>query len=147
LDRQSRAAIQAFEQEIRKKYGQDVWIQPNIVNFTLFPIRTELNEILFNFFKGYVNEHKQQFAEFKIYEHVDAIELVHKAVDKGLALKQIMHFEKLLREDVVAVGDSASDAPMFKEVEYSFGIGFDEARYRVDNIDDAIEKIKKLLSL
>jgi len=145
LDKQSLRAIQTFEQEIRKTFGQDVWIQPNIVNFTSFPVHKDVAEALFDFFEGYVEKHKLEFPHFQIYKHVDAIELVPNNVDKGLALKQIMHLENLHRDHVVAVGDSASDVPMLKEVEHSFGIGVKPVKYSVDSIDDAIEKIQSLI--
>jgi phosphoglycolate phosphatase len=145
LDEQSVDALRNFEGVLRKQFGQDVWIQPNIVNLTSFPVRIEISEVLFEFFEGYVKEHKQEFDGFMIYKHVDAIELVPLSVDKGVALKKIMKIEKLGKDQVGAVGDSESDVPMLEQVENSFGIGISPAKYKVRSIDEAIRGIKGLL--
>lgn len=145
LDKQSIDSLRTFEGIIRKEFGQDVWIQPNMVNLTLFPVREEVKESVFKFFHEYVEEHNQEFDRFKIYRHIDSIELVPLSVDKGMALKKIMEIEKLGKDQVCAVGDSESDIPMFKQVENSFGIGIGPAKYSVESIEVAIKEIKELI--
>ena len=145
LDKHSVEALRTFEEVLRKKFLQDVWIQPNIVNLTSFPVRKEVREVLFEFFLGYVEEHKQEFDGFKIYKHIDCIELVPPSVDKGVALKKIMEIEKLGKDQVGAVGDSVSDVPMFEQVENSFGIGIGPVKHSVRSIGFAIREIKRLL--
>ena len=145
LDKQSVDSLRTMEGVVRKKFGQDVWVQPNMVNLTLFPVRKEMREVVFEFFRGYVEKHQQEFNGFGIYEHLDAIELVPLSVDKGVALKKIMELEKLGKDEVGAVGDSQSDVPMFKQVENSFGIGIDSVKHKVESIEDALMKIRNLL--
>lgn len=147
IDIQTIEALRTFELILRKRFGRHVWIQPNIVNLTAFPVLIEKKHDLFEFFQGYVEENRLQFKGFKVYKHVDAIELVPLSVDKGVALKRIMNIEKLGKNQVGAVGDSENDAPMFEQVENSFGIELDFVKYRVKSIEDAIRKIKKLLKL
>jgi HAD superfamily hydrolase (TIGR01484 family) len=96
---------------ISKEFGEKIWIQPNLVNLTLFPKTKMVKYKLFRFVSTYASD-KSLNKFLKIYEHSDSIELVPLKVDKGFALRKIKTLKKLKKDEVIAVGDAENDIPI-----------------------------------
>jgi hydroxymethylpyrimidine pyrophosphatase-like HAD family hydrolase len=58
-----------------------------------------------------------------MFEHEDAIDILPSGTDKGKALAKINRLYGVKRENVVVVGDSSSDIPMFREAGFFLIIG------------------------
>lgn len=135
-DESVREPLQRFVRELTAKYGERIWLQPNLVNVSVF-WRDPSD-------KDEVTRYSRDFAEqagrdaVRIYEHVDAVELTVPDVDKGSALAWIIERLELTADDVVAVGDSSNDLPMFGVAGTSVGVAFDKADKNFDDIDSAL---------
>lgn len=131
---------------ILNKFGSNVWIQPNFINFSAFPLNLDIKEDLISFMKDYYDNTITD-PSFHFYVHPDnSIEIVPSGINKGIALQKIMEIENIPRESTIAVGNSANDLPMLEEAGTSIGIGYSEATYSFDTILDAIQFIKDLIS-
>ncbi len=62
---------------------------------------------------------------YDIYEHPETgfYELVLKGCDKGAAVDRVLRFDRALRKDAVAFGDSRNDCSMFRSVGTSVSMG------------------------
>lgn len=129
---------------ILNEFGKKVWIQPNLVNLTIFPNYERVKRKLFQFVVNYASD-KSLNKNYKLYKHLDSIELVPLNIDKGFALRKIKALEKFKKDEVIAVGDAENDIPMFKEAGISIGINLADAKYNFPNIKKAIGFIQGLI--
>jgi len=131
--------------KIVKTFGKTVWIQPNLINLTIFPKTEQVKQKLFHFVANYASE-KSLNKTFNIYIHSDSIELVPLSINKGVALRKIRALENLKKDEVIAVGDEENDIPMFKEASISIGINLADTKYNFPSIKKAIEFIQGLIA-
>ncbi len=129
--------------DIVNKFGNNIWIQPNMFNLTIFPKTERTKQKLFQFVVTYASD-KSLNRNFKIYKHSDSIEIVPLKIDKGSALRKIKVLEKLKKDEVIAVGNAENDIPMFKEAGISIGINLPDAKYNFPSIKKAIEFMQGL---
>jgi HAD superfamily hydrolase (TIGR01484 family) len=126
-----------------KKFDDKVWIQPNLLNLTIFPRLEEGIEELLYFLKSQTKLIDNFDKEFKVYEHADSVEIVPRSVNKGAALRKILELEKINRKDTIAVGDSENDLSMLLEAGVSIGINLDGVGFKVANINEAMKIIRE----
>jgi len=136
--------LEKLKLAILKEFDKKVWIQPNLVNLTIFPKTEKVKQKLFQFVVTYAS-HKSLNKKFKIYKHSDSIELVPLNIDKGFALRKIRVLEKLKKKEVIAVGDAENDIPMFIEAGHAIGINLPDAKYNFPDIKKAIQFIRALI--
>jgi hydroxymethylpyrimidine pyrophosphatase-like HAD family hydrolase len=84
-----------------------------------------------------------------MFEHEDTTDILPSGIDKGKALAKISRLYGVKRENVVVVGDSNSDIPMFREA-MSFlilgnKIGYCEVARRFPTIKEALDFVKDLI--
>lgn len=116
---------------LRQHYPDDIWIQPNRVNFSVFA-KPELLPELYSIVKTYSQDQQQ------VYLHSDCVELVDGSVSKGKALAFILQQLNLTADEVCAIGDGENDIPLLKSAKLRFAINSNLA---VENLQvfDSIE--------
>lgn len=132
---------------INKKFKEKAWIQPNFINFAVFAMDDSYREELVHFMQDYydnvINDNS-----YTLFFHPDgSIEIVPPNINKGLALKQIMDYEGITKDEVIAVGNSGNDLAMLRESGLSIGIGYKEADITFDTIGDAVTFLRDKLQI
>jgi HAD superfamily hydrolase (TIGR01484 family) len=130
--------------DIVKKFGNKVWIQPNMLNLTIFQKTEKIKHKLFQYVNAYISKNSLN-KNFNIYEHTDSIEVVPLNVNKGISLRKLRTIEKFKKSEIIAVGDAKNDTPMFKEADISIGINLTDAKYNFTSIEKAIKFIQRLI--
>jgi hydroxymethylpyrimidine pyrophosphatase-like HAD family hydrolase len=59
----------------------------------------------------------------KVLDSGYAFHITNVGVDKGTGLIKVLQMMKVAPEEVVAIGDSETDVPMFNQVGYSIAVG------------------------
>jgi len=138
--------ISTIESEVVNRFANSIWLQPTQVELTLFPkVKKALPKLI-----SRVREIVKPFSEKVVMvEHEDAIDVLPSGIDKGKALAKINRLYGIERENVVVVGDSNSDIPMFREA-MSFlivgnKIGYCEGAKRFSTIKEALDFVEGLM--
>ena len=138
--------LDILEKEIIKVFNDQIWLQPNQVQLTIFPKDLEkINEIK-NFLIDFIS--KNNISDLDTYIHVDAIDILPKGVNKGSAVQKIMELYNISREAIIAVGDSESDIPMLLKAGLPICIGEKirlEGCKRFNNIREALNYLGSYL--
>lgn len=61
--------------------------------------------------------------DVKLSDSQYAIHINSKGIDKGTGFKELMKKFNILKDDVIAIGDSATDVPLFKVAKTSIALG------------------------
>jgi len=77
----------------------------------------------------------RDYPDLKLWDSGFAYHILERSIDKGVGLKAAVDLMNVRVEDVVAVGDSENDIPMFRVVGFSIAVG------------DASEDVKRNASL
>lgn len=138
--------ISTIESEVISRFADSIWLQPTQVELTIFPkVRKALPELI-----SCVRESVKPFSKKVVmFEHEDAIDIMPSGIDKGKALAKISRLYGIKSENVVVVGDSNSDIPMFREAT-SFlivgnKIGHCEGAKRFSTIKEALDFVEDLI--
>jgi HAD superfamily hydrolase (TIGR01484 family) len=141
--------LDKLESHLRDHFSGSVWIQPNQVQVTLFPLgECQVSEVV-AYAKNFAARNKLEFVV--VLPHDDAVDFMPRNVDKGRALEKIQHLQAITREETIAVGDGQNDVPMFQKAGMSIAVG---NRIRVDDATtiqvpsggDALRLVRRLLS-
>lgn len=82
-----------------------------------------------------------------VYQNVNNLDFAPKGCSKGNALKMIMDYYKIDKDNMNCIGDSWNDLPMFKSIENSFTFTNSpidlqkEAKYVINNLEECISII------
>jgi HAD superfamily hydrolase (TIGR01484 family) len=136
--------LNALQSDILKTFKEDVWIQPNMVNLTIFSRSNKKLNDLERFIDEYPNQKVKQ--KFNIFKHSDAIDIVPSHINKGKALKKIMTIEGIKKSEVIAVGDGENDIPMFSEADISIGINLPKTQHNFPDIFKAMQFIEETVN-
>lgn len=131
-----REPLERFAGLVSEKYGERIWLQPNLVNVSVFWRDPDDKDEITQFSRDFAKEAGEDAV--RIYEHIDAVEVTVPNVDKGTALTWMIDKLGIAVDDVVAVGDSSNDVPMFEVAGLSVGVAFDQADKDFDDIDSAL---------
>jgi len=138
--------ISTIESEVVSQFADLIWLQPTQVALTIFPkVKKALPELI-----SCLRESVKPFSEKVVMlEHEDAIDILPSGIDKGKALAKINKLYGVKRENVIVVGDSSNDIPMFREA-MSFlivgnKIGYCEGAKRFPTIKEALDFVKDLI--
>ena len=104
---------------IDKKFGTNIWYQPNEVGLSPFP----KDEKTFEQLQNLIEEHQEQLCELLIYRHIDCFDLSPKNINKYNGLEHLVRLMGLSRKDTVAIGDGVNDIPMFEFADIAIGVG------------------------
>lgn len=82
-----------------------------------------------------------------VYQNVNNLDFAPKGCSKGNALKMIMDYYKIDKENMNCIGDSWNDLPMFKSIENSFTFTYSpvdvqkETKHVINNLEECISII------
>lgn len=141
-------SLDIIEKSVKREFSTKIWLQPNEVILTIFPRESvEVNNIE-KFVKRVIKENRLD--DVHVLTHVDAVDVVPKGLDKGLAIKYFCKLLEIPLEHVAAVGDSESDISMFKLSGFSIAVGGENKKVKFKastaarNIISAIEALMKM---
>ena len=83
--------------------------------------------------------------------HEDAVDVFPTIIDKGKGLLEVMRVLKMTKDEVVAVGDSDNDLPLFRNAGQSIIVGDNPVDFsgakRFSSIGEALDYLKGLFSV
>ena len=140
--------VDRIEQEIANKFNDNIVIQENQIEFTIFPnnsnVLGEIKELL-------TDIDAFTYEEIKIHLFSDAIDIIPSCINKGIALGEVKRIFNIIDDEIIAVGDSMNDIPMADEVGTLIIIGDKISQNidgtRVKSVQDAIIEIERLRQL
>lgn len=135
--------LNSIRMNLVKQFGNNIWLQPNTINVSCFHKDEETKTLIDEYVKKL--EKSEEFVNcFTLYKHHDCLEIVPSEVNKGNVVCKIMERENIRSSEIIAVGDSSNDFPMFDKCGISIGIntkGRYPVSYEFDNIQNAIKFI------
>lgn len=114
---QAKESLSFIKKEIDAKLP-DIWYQPNMVGVSPFPKSEEEFEII----ASLLDEHKDNLSDTQVYRHPDCFDIIPVGIDKRAGVHFLAQKLNLLRDEIVAVGDSMNDYPMFAYAGLSIGV-------------------------
>jgi len=113
-------SLRVIEKEVKRRFGEKVWIPNNWVISTFFPHERKIDAI-----RKIVEQmiEKYHFNDIYVVTHADAVDVIPNNVNKGEALKYICKSLGISLDETVAIGDAENDIPMFEVAGYSISIG------------------------
>lgn len=135
--------------KIKSYFDSEVWLQPNEINVTCFYRQSDpkqIEELNRRIIKECLENELHE--ELECFKHKDSIEFVYKSLNKGNSLIELLEELDLTPLDVIAIGDSENDYPMFKTAGRSIGINLqrqDLTTFSCSNISQAMEIIRSLV--
>ncbi|MBO5418146.1 MAG: HAD family phosphatase [Clostridia bacterium] len=146
VSQEARDALSFVNSSLHKLLGHNVWFQPNQSGVTPFPVTTEEFKIV----QDFIDSHAAELSPLNVYRHCDSFDFVPKNVNKKEGLARLCNRLGISDAEVIAVGDSGNDFPMFEFAGFSIGISLpDNEKHRVttavETIDEAVEVIKRIL--
>lgn len=113
-------ALRWARHELPRQFGPRIFLQPNEVAVTAFPVDEDAD------LPGELEEFLQQNGtarELQIYRHADSVECLPKGVDKATAARRLMDRLGMLPGRVIAVGDGMNDAPLLRMADVAVRVG------------------------
>jgi len=112
--------VQQIFSDIRKEYikefDQEIWFQPNDVNFTIFPMgRTNDIHKISSFAKKF-----EKNENINVYYHKDSIDFTPKNFDKGTAVEILLKEFNYSKDNVYIFGDGSNDVSMLVKTDNAF---------------------------
>jgi hypothetical protein len=112
--------ISIIESKVLTNFTNSIWLQPNQVELTIFPRDKNALPTIISFINRIIQSFNKKVI---VFEHIDAIDILPFGLDKGKALAKIKEVHNIKRDEIIAVGDSSNDIPMFREAVLSIIIG------------------------
>jgi HAD superfamily hydrolase (TIGR01484 family) len=141
------ASLDVVEKRVTTEFGTKIWLQPNEIILTIFPRKHVKISDVEKYVRKVVKE--KRLNDVYVLTHADAIDVMPKSLNKGLAVKYFCKFLRIPMEQVAAVGDSESDIPMFESSGFSIAVGGksgkakSKASIAIDEITSAIDILLK----
>lgn len=114
---EAKRSISLIKSLIDKKYP-DIWYQPNEVVLTPFTENSEHHA----YFDKILENFADKINDINVFKSFNAYDFLPKNINKKTAL---MHLKELINidgEEILSVGNSDNDYPMFEYSKYSIGI-------------------------
>lgn len=139
------SALHALKDEVLAIFGERVFLQPNLVGVTAFPVADDLTP-----------QEICDAVEIRLpetiakYVHVDSVDWAVRRLDKGAALRQLAQHLGVALSRTVAVGDGANDLPMMEVTGLAIWLGppdwvADIPAKCVSSIHEALELVFQFL--
>lgn len=110
-----------LEKLVIERYNGSIWLQPNQIQLTIFPKEPSLISDISRFIDNILSE--REIGVLQVFVHKDAIDILPRGINKGIAVERLMSIYNLSREELIAVGDAESDIPMLRTVSLPICIG------------------------
>ncbi|MBR3810918.1 MAG: HAD family phosphatase [Agathobacter sp.] len=121
---QAKESLKFIKAEIDAKLP-DIWYQPNMVGVSPFPKCEEEFDII----EALLHENAENLRDINIYRHVDCFDIIPVGIDKRAGVHLLAQKLNIRRDEIVAVGDSMNDYPMFAYAGLALGVNVkDEAQ-------------------
>lgn len=118
---EEKLALDRLREELRIRYGDEVFLQPNTVGVTAFPAAEHLTSA-----RLAAEVIPELPAGITRYVHSDSVDWTLGRCSKGAALMQLAHDLGFGRERLVAVGDGPNDLAMLTEAHLGLWLGSPE---------------------
>lgn len=115
---EEKLALDRLRGELRARYGDEVFLQPNSVGVTAFPAAEHLTSA-----RLAAEVIPELPAGITRYVHSDSVDWTLGRCSKGAALLQLAHDLGFRRERIVAVGDGPNDLTMLTEAHLGLWLG------------------------
>jgi HAD superfamily hydrolase (TIGR01484 family) len=137
-----------IKNEALEQFGESVWFHPNEVQLTIVPKDYRKIPSVALFVQKAAEPFKDELA---VTVHEDAVDVLPAEIDKGKGLLEVLRTLGMSKDEVVAVGDSGNDVPLFRNAGQSIIVGNNPVAYhgakRFNDIDEALDYLKKLFSV
>lgn len=114
------ARLDELERFVLDRFGPSVWLQPNQVALTIFPKDPGLIPAIAGEIRAYLKPYPDRL---NVVAHADAVDVFPEGTDKGRAMREVKARYGYRTEEIAAVGDSATDLPMFREAGVQLIVG------------------------
>ena len=114
---QAKESLAFIKKEIDSKLP-DIWYQPNMVGVSPFPKCEEEFEMI----AALLEENTDKLPDTQVYRQIDCFDIIPTGIDKRAGVRFLAQKLGLLRDEIVAVGDSRNDYPMFAYAGLSLGV-------------------------
>lgn len=114
---QAKESLAFIKKEIDAKLP-GIWYQPNMVGVSPFPKCEEEFDIIAEL----LQEKADQLQDIQVYRHPDCFDIIPEGIDKRAGVHFLAQKLNLVRDEIVAVGDSMNDYPMFAYAGLSLGV-------------------------
>lgn len=121
---QAKESLALIKKEIDAKLP-DIWYQPNMVGVSPFPKCEEEFEMIAEL----LEEHADKLPDTQVYRHIDCFDIIPVGIDKRAGVHMLAQKLNIRRDEIVSVGDSMNDYPMFAYAGLALGVNVkDEAQ-------------------
>ena len=115
--KQAKESLLFIKNEIDAKLP-DIWYQPNMVGVSPFPKCEEEFDII----AALLEENADRLPDTQVYRHPDCFDIIPVGIDKRAGVHFLAQKLNLMRDEIVAVGDSMNDYPMFAYAGLALGV-------------------------
>ena len=145
-DPKSIQLLEEMKREVKEKYQEGIWLQPNEVELTIFFRNQDYKDRIGAYLDCKLSQ-EENLGLVDRYDHVDCFDLSPGGINKGTGLRFAAGLLGIPMEEVAAVGDNTNDYPMFEAAGTSVGISLlepERAKYNVKDINEALDVIDKM---
>ena len=103
-----------IKDSFKKNFKNRIWLQPNDLNVTVFPVDIKDIESVHKFAKQF------ECNNVNIYYHKDSADITPKGFDKGTAVDILMNALDIKSKNLYIFGDGCNDLPMLKKTKNAF---------------------------
>ncbi|MBR2589768.1 MAG: HAD family phosphatase [Clostridia bacterium] len=132
-------SLRFFKKEIKKAIPS-IWFQPNQTELSPFPKSRKEFAII----KDIIDKNQDKIQDIHIFEYFDCFDFIPVGINKGSALKLLSDTLHIPPEEMISIGDSQNDFPMFDYTAKSYGIKLKKQHPKaknVDTLDEALDEI------
>lgn len=119
-------SLALLQREIAKLLPH-IWFQPSIVEVSPFTVIDEEFEAI----EALIAKLDDQLGDITIYRHCDCFDILPDNIDKGTGVAYLADLLGITADEIIAVGDSINDFPLFAYAGHSVGVNCTEPE-RVD---------------
>jgi HAD superfamily hydrolase (TIGR01484 family) len=134
--------------DMQQVFAGDTWFQMSQLMIIVVFSDLQTQQRIGN----YLEEHVGSDPDLVVFDHCDCFEVCPKGIDKGIGLDLLANHYGIGHKDMIAIGDSTNDVPMFAKAGTSIGIvggediAFDyPVDYRATSIEEVLEIVNRLI--
>jgi HAD superfamily hydrolase (TIGR01484 family) len=132
-----------IKNEALEQFSESVWLHPNEVQLTIVPKDHRKIPSVASFVHKAAEPFKDELA---VVVHEDAVDVLPAKIDKGKGLLEVLRILGMSKGEVVAVGDSSNDVPLFRNAGQSIIVGNNPVAHhgakRFSDINEALDYLK-----
>lgn len=139
---EAKQSLAFFKEKIRAAIP-DIWFQPNTTELSPFPKCPEEFEII----DSIIEQNRARVRDIHIIKYFDCFDFIPANINKGTGVLLLAQKLGVSPENMISVGDSQNDYPMFAVTGDSVGIRLKDpsrAKHHADSLHEALEYILAL---